>query len=213
VFALGLVTLTATGFITPERLYPFLNAISGLLVLGIGAALLLRAMRAAIRSRTAPHDHDLSGHSHHHHHGGAALSHDRTPHSHDPAPHSHDPAPHPHDPAPQGRFSRLGIIGVGISGGLIPCPSALVVLLAAVSLHRVVLGLALIVAFSAGLAAVLTGVGMVLAGGRGLLSRLGATRGWRRAGRPLAGLVPAASALVVSAVGLGLTAQALQTLR
>jgi ABC-type nickel/cobalt efflux system permease component RcnA len=213
VFALGLVTLTATGFITPERLYPFLNAISGLLVLGIGAALLLRAMRAAIRSRTAPHDHDLSGHSHHHHHGGAALSHDRTPHSHDPAPHSNDPAPHPHDPAPQGRFSRLGIIGVGISGGLIPCPSALVVLLAAVSLHRVVLGLALIVAFSAGLAAVLTGVGMVLAGGRGLLSRLGATRGWRRAGRPLAGLVPAASALVVSAVGLGLTAQALQTLR
>jgi ABC-type nickel/cobalt efflux system permease component RcnA len=227
VFALGLVTLTAASFITPERLYPILNAISGLLVLGIGAALVLRTMRTAIRSRRAPRDHHHGGHSHHRHHGGAAHSHDHAPHSpdrashpddpgslsDDTAPHSHDPAPQAHDSTPQGRFSRLGIIGVGISGGLIPCPSALVVLLAAVSLHRVVLGLALIVAFSAGLAAVLTGVGMILAGGRGLLSRLGRTRGWRRAGRPLAGLVPAASALVVSAVGVGLTAQALQTLR
>jgi ABC-type nickel/cobalt efflux system permease component RcnA len=227
VFALGVVTLTAAGFITPERLYPILNAISGLLVLGIGAALLLRTLRGAIHPHQARHDHDHGGHSHHHPHDGAAHSRDRRPHahdlapdsqdaaahSHDSAPHSHDPAPHSHDPAPHGRFGRLGIIGVGISGGLIPCPSALVVLLAAVSLHRVLLGLALIVAFSAGLAAVLTGVGMVLAGGRGLISRLGHTPGWRRAGRPLAGFVPAASALVVSAVGVGLTAQAFQTLR
>ena len=217
VFALGLVTLTAANFITPERLYPVLNAISGVLVLGIGAALLVRMVRRGLPSSHPAPDH---GHAHDHNHDrthghrhGSASRDDPHAHHHNGPGDAHGPgADHTHQ-APSGRLGRLGIIGVGISGGIIPCPSALVVLLAAVSLHRVLLGLALILAFSAGLAAVLTGVGLVLAGGRGLLSRAGSRKGWRRVGRPLSAFVPAASALVVSAVGLGLTAQAFQTLR
>ena len=214
VFALGVVTLTAANFVTPERLYPILNAVSGVLVLGIGAALLARLARRALGSG---HGQDSRDHAHSHDHvngNGHEHGHHHSRHSHEHAgdiSHAHD-AGHP-DGAPEGMLGRLGIIGVGISGGIIPCPSALVVLLAAVSLHRVVMGLALILAFSAGLAAVLTAVGLLLAGGRGLLSRFGRRKGWRRLGRPLAALVPAASAFVVSAVGLGLTAQALQTLR
>jgi ABC-type nickel/cobalt efflux system permease component RcnA len=50
---------------------------------------------------------------------------------------------------------------VGVSGGLLPCPSALVVLLAAISLHRLAFGLVLIVAFSIGLALSITGIGLV----------------------------------------------------
>src|SRR5439155_489540 len=58
-------------------------------------------------------------------------------------------------------LSWRSLTAVGISGGLLPCPSALVVLLAAISLHRVALGLLLIVAFSAGLALSITGIGLV----------------------------------------------------
>ena len=54
-----------------------------------------------------------------------------------------------------------GLFAVGVSGGLLPCPSALVVLLAAISLHRVAFGLLLIVAFSLGLALSITGVGLI----------------------------------------------------
>ena len=54
-----------------------------------------------------------------------------------------------------------GLVGIGISGGIVPCPTALVVLLAAISLHRVGYGLVLILAFSVGLAASITGIGLL----------------------------------------------------
>jgi len=188
VFALGLITLSASAFVTPERLYPVLNLASGAIVLAVGAILLRRLYRTW-RGR--------AGQDHHHGPGG----------------HTHPHGDHEHDHPSGTRLGRLGIIGVGISGGLIPCPSALVVLLAALSLHRVLLGMALIVAFSAGLALVLTGIGMALASSRGLLGRATRARSWRTAGSRVAAAVPALSALVVTVVGLGLTAQAFQTLR
>ena len=92
---------------------------------------------------------------------------------------------------------------MGASAGLIPCPSALVVLLGAVAQHQIGLGLVLIVAFSAGLAATLTGLGLlVVAAGRVSARVSGA-----RAGRILA-VLPALSAIAIVAVGLALTAQA-----
>ena len=86
-------------------------------------------------------------------------------------------------------LTSKGILGVGIAAGLLPCPSALVVLLSAIALHRVGLGLALIVAFSVGLAATITAIGLVAvlarrAFGRLSLERAGgarAPRGQRRA--------------------------------
>jgi ABC-type nickel/cobalt efflux system permease component RcnA len=91
---------------------------------------------------------------------------------------------------------------VGISGGLLPCPSALVVLLAAISLHRVAFGLLLIVAFSAGLAATISAVGLVAVLARRTFARVGFD------GR-LIRLLPAASALVILAAGVAMTVRAL----
>lgn len=94
---------------------------------------------------------------------------------------------------------------MGASAGLIPCPSALVVLLGAIAQHQVALGLLLIVAFSIGLAATLMGLGLVVVGARGLTSRVNFTS-------PLVAALPAASAVVIVAVGCLLTAQAIPQL-
>ena len=104
------------------------------------------------------------------------------------------------------------MLALGISSGIIPCPSALVVLLAAISLHRVAFGIVMIVAFSAGLASTLIGIGLALAGGLPVLLRV------RRAGRVrimtrAVRFVPVASALVVTVAGLGLTVQAIPGVR
>jgi nickel/cobalt exporter len=96
---------------------------------------------------------------------------------------------------------RRSLLAMGASAGLIPCPSALVVLLGAVGQHRIGLGLVLIVAFSAGLAATLTGLGIAVVHAGKALARLPIP------GR-LATAVPALSAALIVIVGLALTAQA-----
>jgi len=111
--------------------------------------------------------------------------------------HSHDHHDHEHE-AP----SRGSLVAVGISGGLLPCPSALVVLLAAISLHRVAFGMLLIVAFSAGLALSITGIGLVAVFAKQIFKRASFE------GR-LVRLLPAASALVILAAGLAMTLRAL----
>jgi ABC-type nickel/cobalt efflux system permease component RcnA len=111
-----------------------------------------------------------------------------------------------------GRIHRAGIIGLGISSGMLPCPSALVVLLAAISLHRIVFGLLLIVAFSSGLALVLTAIGLAFSNGMPLIRRLRRMAGGSAISRSLT-LVPIASALMVTLAGLGLTAHAIPGVR
>jgi nickel/cobalt transporter (NicO) family protein len=106
---------------------------------------------------------------------------------------------HHHHPE---RLSRRSLVAVGVSGGLLPCPSALVVLLGAISLHRIGFGLILIVAFSAGLALSITGIGLVAVLAKRRFSRLSFH------GRVI-GLLPAASACVIVAVGVVMTANAL----
>jgi ABC-type nickel/cobalt efflux system permease component RcnA len=126
-----------------------------------------------------------------------------TDHDHDHAhehTHAHD---HGHGHHDHGDLRPRALLAMGASAGLIPCPSALVVLLGAVAQHQIGLGLVLIVAFSAGLAATLTGLGvLVVAAGRVSARVSGA-----RAGRVLA-VLPALSAIAIVAVGLALTAQA-----
>jgi nickel/cobalt exporter len=118
-------------------------------------------------------------------------------HHHDHHHHDHDDH-HRHDDA----LTSKGILGVGIAAGLLPCPSALVVLLSAIALHRIGLGLALIVAFSLGLAATITGIGLVAVFARRTFSRLSLDG-------PLVRALPAASAGLILAVGLVITARAL----
>jgi nickel/cobalt transporter (NicO) family protein len=166
VFGLGLVTLALSQLIVPEQLYPWLNLVSGLMVVGIGAAV----FRSRFRHRRA----HANGHHHHH-----------------------------HDHATPGRRSLLA---VGISGGLLPCPSALVVLLAAISLHRVGFGLLLILAFSAGLALTITGIGFAAVLARSAFRRVSLDARF-------ASFLPALSALVILAAGVVMTIHALPKVR
>jgi nickel/cobalt exporter len=99
-------------------------------------------------------------------------------------------------------LSTRSLVAVGVSGGLLPCPSALVVLLAAISLHRLAFGLVLIVAFSAGLALTITGIGLVAVMARRAFRRLSFEG-------PIASLLPVASAVVILAAGVAMTAHAL----
>ena len=163
VFAFGFVTLLLSAWILPERLYPWVTLVSGVLVVSVGTSVLWRRLRHRRQ------------HSNAHHH------------------HRHD-----HD---QG-YGRGGLLGVGIAAGILPCPSALVVLLSAIALHRVGLGLALIVAFSIGLAATITAIGLAAVLAKRAFSRL------RLDGR-LVHALPAASALAIVAVGIGITLNAL----
>ena len=174
VFTLGGVTLLLSEFIVPDDLYPWLNLVSGLLVVGVAAGIIW----ARLSSGGHRHDH---GHGHEHGHGHA---------------HGHG---HSHVPEQPG---WRGLVAVGVSGGLIPCPSALVVLLAAISLHRIAFGLLLIVAFSAGLALTITCIGLLAVLARGAFRRVNLE------GR-LVRLLPAVSALVILAVGVAMTLRAI----
>jgi len=189
VFALGLITLSLSSFIVPDDLYPWLNLVSALLIVGVGLSVLRWRLRDW-RGRGSSHDHHPHGHEHHHH--GHAHDHDHPHHDHD---HGHTDD---HDHALSGR--RL--LGIGISGGIIPCPTALVVLLAAISLHRVGYGLVLIVAFSVGLAGAITAIGLVAVTAKRTFERVDFN------GRAIR-LLPAFSAVVVLGLGLAMTARAL----
>ena len=181
VFALGLVTLFAQQYILPEQLYPWLSVVSGVLVVGIGLTLILSRLRGALRGGSDAHDHDGLGF-----------------HTHGPDGHTHSPTPR----AQTGRITWRSLLALGVSGGLLPCPSALVVLLSAVSLHRVGFGMLLIVAFSLGLAGVLVAIGLALVFAGRFVER-------QRVGGRLVRLLPAVSALVITLVGLVMTVQAL----
>lgn len=190
VFALGLVTLTLSAFVVPERLYPWLNLVSAVLVVLVGLGV-LRLRLGSWRGRGARHKHSHhSHHAHHHHH-------------HDEA-HDHDHHGHGHSHVPEPGSGMRGLIAVGVSGGLLPCPTALVVLLAAISLHRVGYGLLLIVAFSVGLAATITAIGLVALTAKRAFSRM-SFQG------PVVRLLPAVSAVVIIALGVVMTLRALPT--
>jgi nickel/cobalt transporter (NicO) family protein len=108
---------------------------------------------------------------------------------------------HDHDHAHTHDHTHRGVLSMGAAAGLIPCPSALVVLLAAIAQHEVALGMLLIVAFSLGLAGTLTLLGLAVVHARRFVPpRIAASR--------LASLMPAASALLVMAVGFVLAAKA-----
>jgi nickel/cobalt exporter len=182
VFALGLVTLALSAYVLPEQLYPWLNLASGVLVVLVGVAVL----RTRVRARGSVHAH----HDHHEHHH----------HDHDHGHHHH----HHHDDAP----SRRGLLAMGASAGLIPCPSALVVLLAAIAQAQVALGLALIVAFSLGLATTLTVLGLAVVWAGRFAGRV--SLGPRT--RVVAETLPAVSAALIIVAGTALTVQALPSL-
>jgi len=211
VFVLGFATLYASRFIVPERLFPILSLISAVLVLGMGVTLLLQRGRAAIgaRARSTPAPEPtfqlvrpsasvgggrslvfaqsaMAGEIWHSHGGGAM--------------HSHLP------PGASGeKITWRSLVTLGISGGLVPCPSAMVLLLAAVALNKTGYGMLLVIAFSVGLAITLTLVGLAFlyAGKRFRRPRAGSR--WMQ-------LMPVLSAAAITVVGMALCVGALKGL-
>jgi nickel/cobalt exporter len=177
VLVLGLV-LSTTRAVASERVYPWLGLASGLLLAAVGVGLLARAGHSR-------------GHDHAHGHG----------HTH-PHPHDHDHGPR--DPGPP--LGRRGLVALGLAGGLVPSPSAVVVLLGGIALGRAWFGVALVLAYGLGMAATLTGVGLLLARLRTRMDRrrhLPAGTLPARLGR----LLPVATASVIVLVGLGIAVQ------
>jgi ABC-type nickel/cobalt efflux system permease component RcnA len=180
VYLLGGVTLYASRYVVPERLYPWVGACSGLIIAGLGVVLFLKRYRGASVVRHGhPHAHPGEhGHTHSHPHGGD---------------HGHA----------DGAVSLRALCALGVSGGIVPCPAALVVLLSAVALRRIGFGLVLIVAFSLGLAAVLVGIGLLMVHARRLMARVHGD------GALVTRWLPLTSSAAIIGLGVAIAAQAL----
>ena len=202
VVALGVVALFASQFIVPNVLVP--SARGRLRTAGrrdrcpaggavVGPSTAAAGPREHVRGPSRPlpttmahddgHQHDHGhDHGHAHDHGGGHT--------------------HPH-PVPEEGVKLGGLAAMGVSGGLIPCPEALGIMVIAVGLNRILLGLGLIVSFSLGLAAVLIGLGVLLVRSRSLVERLGALPGrW-------SSTLPLVSAVIVTILGAGIVVRGL----
>jgi ABC-type nickel/cobalt efflux system permease component RcnA len=186
VYALGAVTLYASRYVLPEKLYPWLGVISGLIIVGLGILLFLRRWAGEDRSLNEDHKHwydrfasarvAVTTTST----GGAAA-----------------PAVKP--------VSMRQLLILGITGGMVPCPAALVVLLSAIALHRIAFGFFLIAAFSFGLAAVLIGIGLLMVHAGRLVSRLNPNSRMMRRQLPLL------SAAFITIVGMAVVTQSVKS--
>lgn len=170
VYLLGFITLYAQKYLLPDRIYPFLGVLSGILIGGTGCFLFLQR------------------------HLGGEFAHS---HKDTSAAQAAQIAEHP------ARVSARRLLVLGMTGGMIPCPAALVVLLSALTLHRTAFGLLLIVAFSIGLAAVLIAMGLTAVYAGRAMSRLPfdapLIQRW----------LPMASALLISGLGCGIAVRGL----
>ena len=176
VFLLGFTVLSLNQFVVPETLYPWVGVASGFIIFCVGIWLLYFRVRRLIRGPKR------------------RL-----------APSSNiSPAHHNHD-LPEGPITVRAVLALGISGGLIPCPSALVVLLSAIAVHRLVYGLLLITAFSVGLASVLVVIGLFVVWAKDWIERIPRSYRFLR-------LLGFLSALVIIALGLNIVVRSLQTI-
>lgn len=207
VYLLGVITLYASRWIVPEQLYPWLAVISGLMIAGLASYMLLRAWTG----EAADHSHE-PGQSHTHWFAflanrGAAEADVSVSVANQQQAIERTQALDQSQPSElRGEsISLRQLLTLGITGGMVPCPAALVVLLSALSLHRVGLGLFLIVAFSLGLAAVLIVIGLLMVYARQIMAR------WRGDGAVVKRWLPMASAGFMLILGVGIAARAFVT--
>ncbi len=197
VFVLGIATLFLFKYVAPEKLTEGLGVLSGLSIVAVGAWMLRKRISNA--GHVHVHSHATVAHSHPHphehtHHHDLVHDHDHS-HTHS---HTHDHG-HTHSHMPN-ELSWAGLAALGASGGLVPCESALVLLLGAIAVGHVGLGLLLLISFSAGLASVLIAIGALVLYAKNLLPA-----GKRSGGHPLFRWVSIASPAVVMIVGLVMT--------
>jgi nickel/cobalt transporter (NicO) family protein len=195
VFLLGIITLAASQYILPTTIIPFLEILSGVLIVGLGLYLLWQRFLFWQRSRKPEPEQkkkiSLSPMAskkplgavkvqnlpvNMHHHGDGKV-------------HSHE--------VPE-TITWRSLIALGISGGLVPCPDAIAILLVAIAINRIMLGLALILSFSLGLAVVLIVIGLLMVNSRRIFDRFGFLD-------RLAPFMPVVSAVIVLLLGFALT--------
>jgi nickel/cobalt exporter len=201
VIGLGLLVLYAESlFPRPEDVYPWLGLLSGAVAVILGAALFVVRFRARRLAQATVAAH---AHEDHAHEDPVHDSHVHEDHHDDRID---DQGEHGHvHTVPEGPvLSRKGLAALAVAGGILPSPTALVVLLAAVALHRLVFGLALIFGFSVGLAAALIVVGVMALRARDLVSRRMSSR--------VGQVIPLLSASAIVAVGAFLVARAVTQL-
>jgi len=171
VILLGVVLFFVTGFV-PETIYPWITLVSGVAIAIIGGRALARYIRG-IQPFAHAHVHEHSDahpHEHPHEHGSGhthAIGHE---HSHpvladDALTHTHGGTTHSHVVPGSQPLNFGSAVWAAMSGGIAPCPAAIILLIAAVNSHRIGYGLLLIVIFGLGLASVLTGLGLAVVHG------------------------------------------------
>jgi ABC-type nickel/cobalt efflux system permease component RcnA/Tol biopolymer transport system component len=227
VLIFGLLTMLASRYIFPTLITPWLEIISGLTVVIFGLGLFLsrgralytwyeserakkyashfRGLRMAVSahgiSEDQPHRYILASSSHQHDGPYHEHSHPET-HHHGEPDHEHT---HSHALTAD-QVSWKSLLTLGISGGLVPCPDAIAILVVAVALGRIPLGMLLIVAFSLGLALVLIGIGIAMVQGVRFIKRNDLLNRFSL-------YTPIISAVVVSGLGIGLSLSALNSLK
>lgn len=190
VFLLGFTTLFLSQYVLPDKMSAVLGTISGVSIVWIGVILFFQRVK-----RLRSHDHGLDHEHPHDHH-----DHDHT--------HDHGHGPHGHSHLPEGDVTMGSLMALGASGGLVPCPSALVLLLSSIALGRVGLGLLLLISFSAGLAIVLMAIGVAVLYAKNLLPDSQQT-----ARHPAFRLIPIISAAIIVCIGLVMTGVSLGLIR
>ena len=197
VFLLGILTLAASQYILPTVVIPFLEVLSGVLILGLGVYLLWQRFifwRDSSRKpkESQPKRISLAPKAGAHKPAGTVKVQAMSAGMH----HHGDGKMHSHD-VPEAITWR-SLIALGISGGLVPCPDAIAILLVAIAINRLILGLALILSFSLGLAVVLIVIGLLMVNSRRLFDRMGFLDRF-------APVMPLVSAIVVVILGAALT--------
>ncbi len=199
VFLLGIITLAASQYILPTSIIPLLEILSGLLIVGLGLYLLWQRFLYWRKTRIpapaqveSPRKYSLTPASSGRKISGAVKIEKPSADMH----HHGDGNLHSH--AVPEAITWRSLIALGVSGGLVPCPDAIAILLVAVAINRIFLGLALIVFFSLGLAVVLIVIGLLMVNSRRLFDRVTFLD-------KLAPVMPIVSAVVVLALGFALT--------
>jgi len=185
VILLGILSTVAAEYFVPHTVRKVLEVVSGFLVVAVGGWMLGVRIRQARGHRHSP------GHPHSHDHEPEKEGHG---HGHR---HTHTPELEP------GRGATLGqLMALGVSGGIVPCPAALAVLLAAISFGSFLRGVALVVIFSLGMATALVAIGILMVRAARFAAKYVAESRWTR-------IAPVISAVLITAIGLGLTIKAL----
>ncbi|MCP4140631.1 MAG: hypothetical protein GY755_10140 [Chloroflexi bacterium] len=213
VFALGLATLSLSQYIMPNQLFPALELISGLLILALGIGLLLPRLRTWLAERKRAKAPPVAKKVEKKEKSTRLVLNEEIR---EPGPeHNHDPSQFGYVPIPKGvrdaaenplsGISWKSLIALGISGGLVPCPDAIAILLIAVTINKIAFGLGLIISFSLGLAVVLIAIGIVMVQSKQIFARL---QWFSR----VSFVVPVLSALVVLGLGTALSISAFKKL-